>query len=472
MEYTEVYLRIPEPYSGKFAVEGNLLQATVGGHTYDFERTISDEERTTFVTNQEALCRILEEEGLSTAGFTFYILADYPNRADSENSTGYYGLDAMTSWEQVLTTIQVCLGDYTNYGYLYALSNRVAADLQWACDDAAAEHTQVFVDDPSLLNLVYPCFSEKYSDVDSIAACRALAVALLANAENIWSEIEFLKAREVYAQSRAIDFEPTYITFAYHGGGCPLKLACQYLEVFWDYTFVASNECLDGIIPVDYTADVRGLIHTFEWLDVQLTPLCEKFDAVPDQRVQTQMMESLPREMASQYIRTGGRYRMEAGEGRIWATTVTALAHEYVHYIYWLVCGEPDPDHEQWHSEAVAHYYTVGQRYEYRHNFIKNVDPSYRERLEANIGEAYDEFSDYIKLLRIEWRKQELEYVYYLKGNYDLACAFGEYFVRTYGDDIFLNSMMYPSRVKEFTGFTMDEIVDAWIADMRNLAND
>lgn len=66
----------------------------------------------------------------------------------------------MKSWEQVLTTIQVCLGDYTNYGYIYSLSNHVARDLQWICDDASIENEKVFVDDPSLLNLVYPCFSE------------------------------------------------------------------------------------------------------------------------------------------------------------------------------------------------------------------------------------------------------------------------------------------------------------------------
>lgn len=471
-EYTEVYRRISEPYGSGFTFQGNLLQAIVGDHTYEFESTISHEERSAFVTEQEKLCELLEGQGISTAGLTFRVLADYPNRTESENRVAYYGLDSMKSWEQVLTTIQVCLGDYTNYGYIYSLSNRIAIDLQWICDDAAAENEKVFVDDSSLLNLVYPCFSENYCDIDSVGACKALAVELLANTENIWSEAEFLKAREIYAQNNGIDFEPTYVTIAYNGESCPLKLSCQYLEVFWDYSFVANNEYLDGLLPVDYTADVSGLIHTFEWLDAQLTMLCEQLGAAPDQQIPVQMMASLPRGYISPYIETGGLYYNEAGQGKICATTVTALAHEYVHHIYWLSCGVDDPEYEQWQNEAVAHYYTVGQRFEYRINVINNVDPSYRDRLEAKLGEAYDEPSDYIKFLRIEWRENEREYVYSLKDNYDLACTFGEFFVRTYGEEVFLNAMMYPSRVKEFAGLSMDDIIDAWIADMGNSEND
>lgn len=471
-EYTEIYQRISEPYGSGFLIDGHLLQTVVDDHTYEFESSIPEEARSAFVTAQERLCRLLGEHGISAAGSTFRVLADYPNRAESEQQTAYYGLDSIKSWEQVFTTIQICLGDYTNYGYLYALSNRVATDLQWACDDAPQENERVFADDPSLLNLVYPCFTEKYNDLDSVSACKALATVLLANTENIWSEAEFLRTREIYAQNQNIDFAPTYVTFTYNGESCPLKLRCQYLEVFWDHTFVANNEYLDGIIPADYTADVRRLIHTFEWLDEQLTMLCEQLGAAPNQQIPVQMMASLPRGFTSPYIETGGLYYNDAGQGRICATTVTALAHEYVHHIYWLSCGGDDPEFEWWHNEAVAHYYTVGQRFEYRLNYIINVDSSYRDRLEAKLGEAYDEPSDYIKFLRIDWRENEREYVYYLKGNNDLSCTFGEFFVRTYGEEVFLNSMMHPSKVEEFTGLSMDEIIDAWVADMRDPEND
>lgn len=448
------------------------MQAVIGEHTYEFEDKISEESRETFAESQEKLCSILEKHGISTAGFTFRILADYPNRTESENGVAYYGLDSINTWGQVLTTIQVCYGDYTNYGYLYALANQVAADLKWNCDEVSVGSADAFVADTSLLNLVYPCFSEKYSDTEVIIACKALAIELLATTEDIWSEAEFLEARAIYAQDKSIDFEPTYVTFAYNGESCPLKLSCQYLEVFWDYTFIASNEYLNGIIPVDYTDGVSGLIHTFEWLDAQLTMLCNRLNVEPVERVPVQMTEALPKGYLSPYVKTGGLYHYENGAGEIFATTVTALAHEYVHHIYYLLCQCEDPAYERWCNEVVAYYYTVGQAYEYRLNIIKNVDPSYRERLEARLGEAYDDPSDYIKFMRIGWRENEREYVYYLKSDNSLCSAFGEYFVRTYGEDVFLNSMLYPSQVKTFTGKTMDEIVDDWCLDMQNPAND
>ena len=79
----------------------------------------------------------------------------------------------------------------------------------------------------------------------------------------------------------------------------------------------------------------------------------------------------------------------------------------------------------------------MGQRYEYRVNIINNVDPDYRDRLEVMIGEAYDEPLDYVKFMRIRWRETENDYIFYLKNKYDLCSAFGEYFVRIYGEDVF-----------------------------------
>lgn len=469
-EYTEVYQHISEPYGSGFYYQGMVNQVVVNNHTYEFESAISEAEFSKFVTEQEKLCKLLEKHDLSTAGLTFRIFASYPNRTESENGLAYYGFDTMKTWKQVLTTIQVCKGDYTNYGYLYALSNRIAEELKWSCDDAIVEDEMVFVKDSSLLNLVYPCFAEKYSDGAEINACKALAMELLSTTENIWSEEAFLRAREHYAQNKNINFEPTYVLFAYNGENCPLKLSCKYMEVFWDSSFVACNQYLDGYIPEDYVEGVSGLIHTFEWLDGQITILCEQLGATPDQQISVQMLDILPPNSIP--LKTGGLYYNESGKGKVYATTVTVLAHEYVHHIYWLLCGCSDLDYESWYNEVVAYYYTIGERYEYRVSIIDNVDPDYRDRLEEMIGEAYDEPSDYIKFMRIGWRETENDYIIYLKNKNDLCSAFGEYFVRIYGEDVFLKSMLYPSRVEEFTGRSMDEIVDDWVVDMRNPEND
>ena len=468
-EYVEIYQHISEPYGTGFVYQGIVKQIVVNDHTYEFDNVISEEQYTTFIREQEKLCKRLEKQGISTTGLTFRILTNYPNRTEFENAIAYYDIVDMKSWEQVLTTIQVCKGDYINYGYLYALSNQVAEELKWTCDDVTVENAKVFEEDSSLLNLVYPCFAEKYSNNDIIDSCKALARELLTTTEDIWSEEEFLSQRTIYAQNENIEFEPTYILFAYNGESCPLKLSCKYLEVFWDSSFVACTQYLDGYIPKDYVGDVNGFIHTFERLDEQLTIKCEQLGVTPKQKIPTQMMARLPKNSFN--IKTGGIYYYRP-ENIIYATTVTCLAHEYVHHLYWLLCGCSDSAYEQWNNEAVAYYYALEDRYEFRVNVINHVDPSYRDRLESKLGEAFDAPSDHIKFMRIEWRNIDIEYIHGLKNSFDLCCTFAEYFVRTYGEDVFLQSMMYPSRVEEFTGCSMDEIVDDWVVDMREPAND
>lgn len=471
-EYNETYLRLSEPYGAEFLFNGNVLQAVVNGHTYEFENTIEEKDRNIFITNQEKLSDFLGKQGVSTQGLIFRVLKNYPNRTESENRVGYYSTTTELGWEQVLTTLQLCYGDYTNYGYLYALANHVAGQLKGDKEETSALSETIFRDDPSLLNLVFPCFSEKYSDAQTVKSSKALSVKLLAQTQNIWSEADFLKQREAYAQSQEIDFAPTYMTFAYNGASCPLKLTNQHMEVFFDHTFIASNEFLDSHIPVDYTHGVKGLVHTFTWLDEQLGELCHRLGADMQERLSVQMMAELPQGYYSPYFKTGGLYTVHGEEIKIFATTVTVLAHEYTHHVYKTLCGPDDPGYQQWYNECVAYYFTLGHQYEYRVNVIKYKDPSYADRIKETLGEPYDEPSDYIKFLRVVWRAENENYLYSLKTTHDLCCAFGEYFVRTYGEKNFVNSMLHSSKVKELTGKTMDQIVNDWVEDMRDPAKD
>ena len=50
-EYTETYLRISEPYGTDFLFNGNIPQAVVNGHTYEFESKIPEKHRNMFITN-------------------------------------------------------------------------------------------------------------------------------------------------------------------------------------------------------------------------------------------------------------------------------------------------------------------------------------------------------------------------------------------------------------------------------------
>ena len=120
----------------------------------------------------------------------------------------------------------------------------------------------------------------------------------------------------------------------------------------------------------------------------------------------------------------------------------------------------------------MAYYFTLGHQYEYRVNVIKYKDPGYADRIKETLGEPYDEPSDYVRFLRIVWRAENEDYLYHLKTEHNLCSAFGEYFVRTYGEDAFVNAMVHASEVKEITGKTMKEIVNDWVEDMRDPTKD
>lgn len=464
--YTEAYQRIQEPYASGFAFQGNLMQTMANERTYEFDPAISQEERDSFVTGQEALCAFLEEKGISTTGLTFRVLADYTNWSDSENRTAYFNLASAGSWEQALTTLQAALGDYTNYGYLYALADLTAAELGWEQEEfsGAGQLTG------TLLNLVYPCFDEAYTTPEEIAACKAASKEILAGLENPWSEDAFLEARLDYAQTHNLDFEPTYIIFAYYSPSCPLKLQTKYLEVFKDSTYVQDYYVTVGRILEDYFVSLQKIMETFQWLDEQLAKLRSLFQVDEEELVPVQLKEDAG---ANGNLTFLGLFVHEGNSNNIYAESLHCLAHEYIHYLYCLRGGTQDPAYEDWLNEIVACYYAAPETFELHYLLGANSDPDYLEAVEALIGEDYDDTTDYIKFTRKVFRRWEIDqYEYYIKTEYTLRPAFGEYFVRTYGEDVFLDCMLAPSTIEERTGKTLEEIVDDWCVDVADPAKD
>lgn len=471
--YTEEYRRISEPFGFGFVLQENMLQTIADGRIYEFQSSVTEEQRETFISNQEKLCQVLSDNGISTTGLNLRILSNYHNWTDSKEGLAYYSFDTMCSWKQVLTTLQVALGDYTNYGYLYALANNIAVKLNWEEDTVSKEATTERLSNNSdLLNLVYLFFDETYTNTEDIAACKILALDLLSGLENIWSEADFLQARLDYAKTNDIDYQPTYLTFAYYSQSCPLKIQTRYMEIFRDKTFCGSNEFLDGYIKEDYMTDAGSVIHTFEWLDEQLTNFRETFAVTEDVCIPVQLSAELPNGHLSVDLDYGGLFVPSGSSCTIYATTVTCLAHEYIHFLFWHCGGDKDPANEAWHTEAVAHYYNMAGEYEQRKIMAAGDGGASIDMIEVLIGQEYDEPCDEVRFVRCALRTEASQYLYFLKENYFACSAFGEYFVRTYGEDGFLACMLHPSETKQITGKTMDEILNDWVVDMQDPSSD
>lgn len=459
-EYEEVYLRVSEPYGSKFAVNGNVLQTRINGHTYEFSNEVSAENRDAFINAQEKLCDHLGKHGILTEGLTFRVVADYRNRTESADALAWFDVSTAQTWEQALTTVQAACGDYTNYGWLYALSNDIAGELGWTQDPILDQGT---LDKGALLNLVYPCFSGDYATEEEIEQCKALSVMLLERSGDIWSEEAFLRQRERWAEENGVSYQPTYLVFAYNGGGCPLKFRTRYLEVSRDSTYLHDFDFEMGYIETDYMADVETLIHTYEGMDQRIGSLSARFDL--------ENVPILPVQLTSDTGRTAN-YSVRAffnvddngpyGE----AKAIRSLVHEYCHYLYYLAGGTRDEAYESWCNEAMAYYYTMDHNYE-DYLLEDKIEPDLVERIEARIGEPFDEPEDYVKLARISIRERnDKSYGYYLKTTYNLVTPFAEYFVRTYGEEAFHESMLSLSEIQSYTGKTLDEIVEDFFIDL------
>ena len=466
-EYTDVYVRFMEPCASGYLMQKNVPQTEAGGHLYRFEPSIPEERRSEFIGEQEKLCALLDRNGISTDGLCFFVLEDYPNRTECNNGTAYFGLGNAKSWEQVLTTVQLALGDYTNYGYLYALSDRLAEELSWRRDEIA--ETDAELSDDSLLNLVYPCFDENYTAQEDIAVCKSLSVELLAASEDPWSEESFLQTIRNRAAETGIDLQPTYIGFAYNGKSCPLKVRTRYLEVFKTDEFTENSSYTAGYYSEDFFSSPGSMIRAFSFLDENLNKLSETF-GVED----PSLLPVFMRDYAANtpYFEAGGIYRQDKDGGYVISLDLTNLPHEYVHYLYYLSGGTADPGYKSWINEVAACYYTYPRLYELSHIDYENSHQL--SLVKKTIGEPYDEPTDYIRLIRTLFRNNDNEYPYkyYVITAYDLREAFGEYFVRTYGEECFIEWLKAPSKVKKLTGRTVDEILDDFCADLDDPKND
>ena len=467
-EYSEPYVRLMEPCGTGFVLQKNVLQTELGGHIYRFAPSITEDERAAFIQGQEALCALLDGHGISTDALCFFVLPDYTNWSDSANAVAYYSLDTLDTWRQALTTLQVALGDYTNYGYLYALADLAAAELGWERDGAARFDAARI--DGTLLNLVYPCFDETYTAPKDIAACKALSKILISELDDPWSEEAFLQARQDYAEKNAIDFTPTYLGFAYYSPSCKIKIRGKYLEIFRTNSFQEDLYFTAGYLQEDYMASLSGMIRGLTWLEAYLAQLRETF-GVDDPA----LLPVYLRDDAGKYadITYAAYFSVDKDGGSITGVCVPPMAHEYVHYLYWLCCGKKDSKYESWINEVAACYYSLPADFEIFNDYF-NLRPLEKMELKAVLGKSFEGIADYIRYYRLVFRNTEglKPYKYYLITDYDLRAVFGEYFVRTYGEDVFLEWALHPSKARQLTGKTTEEIVNDWCADMDDAEND
>lgn len=453
-----------EPYGSKLFLKGSE-RIELSGNIYDFSPDIPEAERITFIELQEQLIAYLSD-GMAepVSGLNFRIQACYPCRSDSDNAKVYFGMDTAGTWEQALATLQAVFGDYTNYGYLYALANQAAEDLGWICDSWLGEADMTaFSKNPALLNLVYPCFLPDSAMRGEIIAAKTLSLELVAEMDNPYSgEADFAAAAQTYAAGQGIEFAPSYLGFAYNGPSCPMKIRTRYLEVCRDSTYEADYYTTFGNPTVkEWTASVDGLISTLENVDKQLAEARAIFGYEDEDLLEGEDLAEVRLLSSELSVEGDAAAGIFCGPGNAMQVQgYGVILHEYVHYLFALHCDR-SWDYEGWETEAVAYYLARQEDYE---TFILIYGVRASVNYEALVGkplESPDDMPEYFDVI-VHLQSQDTYPKYWLNQGGNECISVAGYIVREYGEDAFMQIMLSPRDTKAVTGKAFDELVEDW----------
>ena len=135
-----------------------------------------------FINSQRTLLGYLRIHGMEIGQLAYYG-TDYGFCfSESSESAVYVDLSFLRTWQQVLVTLQTLWGDYTDYGYVYAMANAIASELGWETDETVAVEKKAmdafFAENSEAINLLYPTFTTKFASEETVTCSKALATKL------------------------------------------------------------------------------------------------------------------------------------------------------------------------------------------------------------------------------------------------------------------------------------------------------
>jgi hypothetical protein len=200
-----------------------------------------------------------------------YIVSDYEDSfSDSGKDTAYIAFSSKKTYRQVLATLHTLWGDYTDYGYVYAMANVIAEQLGWQTDSqidiAPAVAKEFFLNNPKAIDLQYPCFSSEFASEETVSQCKALSthlfddikwVTALEKPIDIQSD-EYYELVEAYAREVGISFARQTCGYAYRGEYLPLCINTTYAQLIVDRNYSDYSSVIYG----DYFSDYESIYQT------------------------------------------------------------------------------------------------------------------------------------------------------------------------------------------------------------------
>ena len=425
-----------------------------------------------FISTQHTLISYLRSFGLALDNMEYYGTDYGYSFSESSANEAYVALSDMRSWQQVLVTLQTAWGDYVDYGYVYALSNAIAAELGWTTDSIPAYDQDTmdafFIGNPDAINLLYPTFSTQFASAETVSNSKALAAQLFAQLD--WQQALTLPAQEqleryhaladAYAAKLSVAYTRQKCGYAYYGENVKLRILTTYAELIIAADYHDISESLYG----DYWSSYSSIYETANTINDEITAAVASFGL--EEKAGVIQIRWLNSEdiLAKRFI-TGSMGTYWPSSHIAYITSIRPYLHEYYHHIEYLL----NPALGQvWQSQAFCELGSSRSKYvrqSTEHTFSGTQKGA--EAFHAYTGRSYTPGrSDFFEAWDILCHLNDAYQLAYMSTANSLN-SFSNYLISLYGEQEVYELLLFPDTIEETTGKSWEQLAAEWEAHIR-----
>lgn len=444
--------------------ERDALTTTTEDGTF-FCFTADQEQADDFVNAQRTLVSYLRSCGVEIGEMEFYGTDYGYSFSESGDNAAYVALSDVHTWQQVLVTLQAIWGDYTDYGYVYAMANAIAEELNWETDAKPsienASMNAFFAENPGAIHLLYPTFTTKFASEETVENSKALANRLFekinwrrALKKPIREQLDDYSALlSSYAQEISVPYTRQSCGYAYYGENVKLRILTTYAELVVDGNYRDIMENLYG----DYWSDYASIYETANTINEEISVSVAYFGLEEEAGVATIKFVDSENSAGRKFTGvTGAMYWFSTKTA--YTTSIFSYLHEYHHHIEGLL----NPHNGQiWQSQVFCEIGNSRSSYPLYYMEQISREEKMAELFRACTGRTYQAGrEDYFELWDILcYIDNDYDLDYYSRSPID---SFSGYMIGLCGEETTCQLLLFPETVEEVTGKTWEELEAEW----------
>ena len=429
--------------------------------------TTEESQADSFINAQRTLLHFLQDNGVELRNLNYVAINFDDNFSESEKNTAYIALSSTKTWKQVFVTLQTLWGDFTDYGYVYAMSNAIASHLGWETDDLLNVENDAmdsfFRENSKALNLLYPSFTERYASKETVTYSKLLSLSLfddinLCNAlkKPIETQLDDFEALiHKYSEKIGVSFSRQVFGYAYRGPYLPLCIQTTYATHVVDHNYKDYH----NDIYEDYFGDYITIYQTAEILEKEVVDAVKSYNlqnCAGNVCINWLSEESAMTKFAKPHVNTCYVLMKEA-----YVTTISLYLNVYYQHIENLI----NPDSEKtWQSLAFCE---IGRSYS--QPALYATEKTFTQ--DSKWAELYYSFTGHTYQSKVEHYYEVFDVlVYTLNDDFSLDYhkdgaflnSFTYYLIKNYGEEAIIDLMLSPNTVNEVTGKNWDTLENEW----------